>query len=674
MREHSGRTITFSSRRTLLVSVLLCFALGVNAENESIPMDVDGRNFNLPAKELTALCEDALTQAQNAFTTIENDTRVATLDTIWRPHDEMYIGLQRIQHVWYLKSIHPETSIQAAAEKCINDFSSFATSVDLSQKFYQRVASIDLEKLNSTEQLMVERRLRDFRKAGVDKDEATRERVRELISEITELGSEFDKNIRSDKRYVDTTPTALVGLPQDYIDEHPVDENGLIRISTSYPDYFPAMKYSADDELRKQLFIAAKNIATPDNEKVLKQLIAKRYELARLLGYPNHAASAMDSLMIGSPQSAQNFLQRVGKQVKKPAARDRDILLHRLHEIEPKAKRVEAWQTSYLFNQVQQEKYALDSREIRTYFHFNRVQAGIFQLTKDLFGVEIVPWVTDTWHEDVTTWEIREGGKVIGRFYLDMHPREDKYKHAAHWTLRTGLKDRQVPISGMATNFPKALMEHGQVTTFLHEFGHLLHNVFSGTQEWLDISGMSMERDFVEAPSQMLEEWAWDYDTLRLFAVNNQGESIPKKLVAKMNRARNFGEAVGTSTQIFYATLALNYYNREPASFDLLPLLKELQLEYGSYPYVEGTHFYNNFGHLNGYSSNYYMYQWSKAISTDLLSGFTRSGLRSKATASAYREKVLAPGGSKPAAQLIEDFLGRPFTLETYGDHLDQLN
>ena len=406
---------------------------------------------------------------------------------------------------------------------------------------------------------------------------------------------------------------------------------------------------------------------------MLRELIEKRHELARLLRYNSHAAMAMDGLMIGSPAHAQAFLSEIAVAAAPPAANDMAILLQRLRQTEPQAEKVQAWQSAYLSNLVRQEDYALDALEVREYFHFDQVRAGIFQLTQDLFGVQIVPWQTDTWHADVSAWEIREQGVAIGRFYLDMHPRENKYKHAAHWTLRSGLRQRQLPLSGMATNFPTGLMEHRQVKTFLHEFGHLLHNMFSGTQDWLDISGMSMERDFVEAPSQMLEEWVWDYDTLSHFARNAQGETIPRQLVEKMNRSRHFGEAAGTAGQLFYANLSLNYYQREPDSFELLPLLQQLQAQYSPVPYVEGTHFYNNFGHLNGYSSNYYIYQWSRAISTDMFSQFRKAGPAQPATANAYRHKVLAPGGSKPAADAVADFLGRPFSTRAYREYVDQL-
>jgi thimet oligopeptidase len=324
------------------------------------------------------------------------------------------------------------------------------------------------------------------------------------------------------------------------------------------------------------------------------------------------------------------------------------------------------WQSSYIQNLLRLEDYALDSQEVRTYFQYDRVRDGIFKLTEDLFGVEIEPWDTPTWHEDVETFQIKENGQLLGRFYMDNHPRPAKYQHAAHWTLRTGIKDKQIPMSGLAQNFPKGLMEHSQVETFLHEFGHLLHNMFASTQKWSPVAGMSMERDFVEAPSQMLEEWIWDYDTLSQFAINEQGETIPKELVDKMVRARYFGRATGTATQIYYANLSLNFYNRDPESFDLDELMKELEARYAAYPHLPGTHFYANFGHLNGYSSNYYTYQWSLAIATDLFSRFEEAGLRNTEVANDYRRTVLQAAGSKPASDFVADFLGREFSTDAY--------
>jgi Zn-dependent oligopeptidase len=663
------------TRMCKLVACIVCLAAGnASATPEASSQARDGWDYSLSANKLAALCDATIAAAGKAFTALEKDTSPATVQSVYGPYNAMQITLQAIEYVWYMKAVHPDTGVQAAAEQCVTAYTDFLVAVNLSPAFYQRVAAIDLESASESERFMINKKLKAFRQAGVDRDRATRDKARALTRTITDLGSTFEKAIRVDNRFVDTTPLQLAGLPQDFLDRHAPDDNGIIRISTDYPNYIPILQYATDDKLRYELFKAAKNVATPANSKTLTELIARRHELAILLGYDSHAAMAMDGLMVGAPDTAQDFLTQVGAAVQKPAGSELDTLLARLRVAEPQAKQVQAWQVDWLENLVRQEDFALNSQEIRTYFQFAKVQAGIFQLTEDMFGVQIVPWHTPTWHQDVTAWEIREDGKPLGRFYLDMHPRDNKYGHAAHWVLRTGLKDGQLPLSGMATNFSRGLMEHSQIESFLHEFGHLLHNMFSGTQQWMDISGMSMERDFVEAPSQMLEQWAWNYDTLREFAVNEKGEPIPPELVAKMNAARHFGEAVNVAAQVFYANLALAYYNTDPDSFQLLPMLQTLQAQYAPFPYVEGTHFYNNFRHLNGYSSNYYTYQWSQALSLDMFSRFQSNGLRDAATARAYREKVLAPAGSKPAAQLVEDFLGRPFSPATYTRYLQQLN
>lgn len=651
---------------------LLGFAAHAEHHSQN-KMLTEGIDPNLTGEQITKLCDDILAQAQTSFQALENSSGPATLKNVVGAYDQIIDNMMPVRHVWHIRAVHPEESIRDAANACSEKQSDFFTQTGLSKGYYDRVAAIDLSKLDNTERFMVESALSDFRRAGVDKDEATRNKIRALQQEITEIGNEFNKNIRSDVRHVEATAEQLDGLPQDYIDSHPADENGIIKISTDYPDLSPVMTYSTSDELRHKLRVAARSRGYPQNEAVLKKLIEKRHELANILGFKNHAEQSMDDKMIATPENAQAFLNRVGGALQEPVEKELAMLLKRLQKINPEAKEVQVWQASYLQNLIRQEDYALDSKEVREYFHYEKVRDGIFGLTEDLFGVDIQPWETATWHEDVETYQIMENGKLLGRFYMDNHPRADKYKHAAHWTLRPGIKDKQIPLSGLAQNFPRGLMEHGQVETFLHEFGHLIHNMFSGTQNWYAITGMSMERDFVEAPSQMLEEWIWDYDTLKTFASNEKGETIPKELVAKMNRARDFGLATGTATQIFYANLSLNYYNREPDSFELDPLMLDIQDKFAAYPYVEGTHFYANFGHLNGYSSNYYTYQWSLAIATDLFSRFEKEGMRNKKVAADYRNMVLGAAGSKPAADFVADFLGREFSPDAYIKKLQSL-
>jgi len=258
-----------------------------------------------------------------------------------------------------------------------------------------------------------------------------------------------------------------------------------------------------------------------------------------------------------------------------------------------------------------------------------------------------------------------------------MHPRDGKYNHAAQFGVREGVQGVQTPIAALVCNFPGGdgsvgLMEHSQVETFLHEFGHLLHTIFGGHQPRLSLSGINTERDFVEAPSQMLEEWVWDSDTLKTFAEDSSGKVIPDALIEKMRAARDFGRGLWTRHQMFYAALSLNYYNRPPGEVDLDQMMQDLQAEYSPFPYVQDTHFYTSFGHLDGYSAIYYTYMWSLVIATDMFSEFEKEGLRNPEVAQRYREHVLAPGGSKDAAELVADFLGRPYSFAAFENLLNE--
>jgi thimet oligopeptidase len=317
---------------------------------------------------------------------------------------------------------------------------------------------------------------------------------------------------------------------------------------------------------------------------------------------------------------------------------------------------------------------------VRPYFAFDRVKQGLFDVTGRLFGVSYRR-LTDApvWHPSVEAYEMLENGRAVARFYLDMHPRPDKYNHAAEFPLRAGVAGRQLPEAALVCNLPggqpgdPGLMTHDDVETFFHEFGHLLHALLAGRQRWVGISGISTEQDFVEAPSQMLEEWTLDPVTLATFAKHHEtNEPIPAPLVSRMRRASEFGKALTVRQQMVYAKLSLSVYDRDPKQVNTTTLVRELTNKYLPTKYVDGTHFQTSFGHLDGYSAVYYTYMWSLVIAKDLFSRFDRDNLLSPNVAARYRDAVLAPGGSKPAAELVQDFLGRPFNSQAWRTWLDR--
>jgi thimet oligopeptidase len=278
----------------------------------------------------------------------------------------------------------------------------------------------------------------------------------------------------------------------------------------------------------------------------------------------------------------------------------------------------------------------------------------------------------------VLAYDVVRGDATLGRIYLDMHPREGKYKHAAQFPLKDGVEGVQLPEGVLVCNFPApgadgtaALMEHDDVVTMFHEFGHLMHHVLGGHQRWITQSGVATEWDFVEAPSQMFEEWAWSYDTLARFARHQRtGETIPKELVENMRRADKFGLGTQTVQQIFYASISLDFHRADPATLDQLATVQALQKRFTPFSYVPGTRFHASFGHLVGYSAMYYTYQWSLVIAKDLLTPFEQTGLMATDVTHSYRDKVLVPGGSRDAVDLVRDFLGRDYDFAAYERYL----
>lgn len=655
--------------KKLLLVGLAALSTQACTQNDMI---TSGVKLDWTPDEYLQQCKSTVAQMNADFTEFEKQ-ELQGLKPIIGGFDRIIDQMMPFYPSWYLKSVHADADFRDAATACVQEMTDFFSRTELSQPYYQKVSSIDTSNLSEVERHMVETMITDFEKGGVDKSDEVRAKIRELNNKITEIGNKFDQNIREDVRSVKVKASELKGLPQDYIDQRKPDQDGLVTITTDYPDLYPVMTYAESDDLRQKMRVASRSRGYPKNEAVLKELLSLRHEQATLLGYENYAQLTMDGKMIGSPANAQAFLDKITSALVTPVKKEKAIFLERLNEIDPDAKEVKEWQVSYLENLIRQEDYSVDAKEVRQYFQYENVRKGIFDLTEKLFSVEISPWETSTWHEDVETYQIKKDGELIARFYMDNHPREGKYKHAAAFPLRPGIKDKQITLYGLAQNFPKGLMEHGQVETFLHEFGHLLHGVFSGQQEWYAVAGLSMERDFVEAPSQMLEEWIWDYDTLKTFAFNADGEVIPKELVNKMIEARDFGKATGTATQVFYAQLSLQYYMQNPKELDLNEKMLSLHEKYAPFPYTEGTHFFTNFGHLNGYSANYYTYQWSLAISKDLFSRFEKAGMNDPKVAAEYRDLVLSAGGSLPAAVFIEKFLGRPFTVDAYIESLKKL-
>jgi len=575
------------------------------------------------------------------------------------------------------KETSPVEAMRTAGEKCQVDAVALFTDISLDRGLYDALQKIDLKSLDPDTQYYVTKTLKDFRRSGVDRDEATRAKIKALNEEIVKIGQEFGRNIAQDVRTISVDPADLNGLPDDFKRSHPAGADGKIVLKTDNTDYIPFMTYSTSSPARERFWKTYRLRGYPKNIEVLSRLMQKRYELATLLGYPNWAALVTEDKMIGSEKNAADFIEKISAASEARMKRDYAELLAEWKKQHPEATRVEPWDSTYLSEQVRAEKYDFDSKAVRPYFEYNRVKQGLFDVTSKMYGITYRR-ATDAkvWHPDVEAYDVVEKGKVLGRIYLDMFPRENKYKHYATFGLTDGKNHQGMPEAALVCNFPRpgkepALMQHGDVVTFFHEFGHLIASIFSNNQQrWA--GGPGVQWDFVEAPSQMLEEWTWDPNVLQTFAKHYQtGEPIPTELVVKMKKADDFGRGLNVRQQMFYAAVSLNYYNRDPKDVDTTKLAAELQSRYTPFPYVEGTYMQTAFGHLDGYSAIYYTYMWSLVIAKDMFTQFQQHGLLDPETAASYRHNVLERMNARPSAELVTKFLDRPYNFKAYESWLN---
>lgn len=576
-----------------------------------------------------------------------------------------------------LSEVHPDSAVRESAEGYIRQASEFRTRLMQHRPLYDALGAFEAplgkSTLDGLSRRVVSLIRRDMKRVGVELDDAERERVVALRKELVEIEQEFSRNIRDDVRSVEVEPLALEGLPADFVAGHP-PEDGKVRISTDYPDYLPFMTYSRNGDARHELLLQFHTRATPANLGILDRMLSVRHEFARVLGYPTWAAYATEDKMVGSTEQARGFIESAYSATLASAETERSELLaaKRRDGLDPTS--IGDWELAYYTERVKADVLDFDAREVRPYFEYRAVTGAILGLMSDLFGLSFSAVAEPAWHQSVETFDVAVDGRHMGRISLDMHPRDGKYKHAACFCLEVGVGGRQKPHFVLVCNFPDpslgpALMDHSDVVTYFHEFGHLVHFILCGAVPWTRLVEVD-EWDFIEAPSQFLEEWIYEFDVLRRFARHvDTGKPITEALVNRLRAARDFGRGIFVQRQLFFASVSLAFHDRDPADLDTTRLLHELADRYSPTVLDPRSRFHASFGHLQGYTAAYYTYMWSLVIAKDLRTPFAK-GLMDLEQARRYRDLILAPGGTKPAAELIEDFLGRPFGFDAFREWL----
>ncbi len=618
---------------------------------------------------------ERLARAQSAIQAILAIRGLRTIENTLTLYDEAFNQLDAANNIANIsQNVQTDTAFRDAATAMLNRANAANVALTLNREVYQALAAINLTHSDSATHYYVNRRLLEFRLAGVDKDDAVRAKVQALNEQLGDEQSRFSRNISDDRSFIDIAANELAGLPQDYLDRHKQAADGTVRLTVRYTDFFPVITFAENAEVRRRLMTAFVNRGYPGNEIVVKQMLQTRYEIARLLGYTSWADYSAAGTMIGSGEHIASFIQQLDKTVRPFANRELGVLLAEKRKSIPDAKELWNYDNWYYPELVRRAQYDFDSRSLRPYFPFQQVQQGVLDTAARFFGVTFRKEMgVAAWDPSVETWDVVDQEKVIGRFFLDLHPRKNKYTHNAAFPVLAGIRGRQLPEAVLICNFPApsasdpGLTDYTDVVTFFHEFGHLMHHILGGNQAWAGISGIRTESDFVEAPSQMLEELMSSPKILASFARHYQtGEPIPQELVVRLNRASTFGRARQTELQNAFSAISYDLHKTDPARMDLDTVCSNDIERYSTIRLSPGVHFCASFDHLSVYGSSYYKYSWDKVIAEAFFARFNHDDPASGDAPSRYRRFVLEPGGSMPATNLVKNFLGRPQQMNAF--------
>jgi len=574
----------------------------------------------------------------------------------------------------FLARVHPDKAVQARAVELEERLQKWTTDLVFRRDLYDMVCSYagtaEAAALEPIRRRLVDHWLRDLRRAGHELDNDARAELKAKQLVLIELQVEFSKNLDEWDDGIDVTREQLAGMSADYVTRlSPGSGEGSYRISMAYPDYVPFLQQGIDRDLRRRLQYKFWNQAVEANRPLLEKAVAVRQEIADLLGYKTWAHFAIETTMATSPENVAEFYDGIIPQLSDKAATELSAMTALHHEQHP-GDDVQSWDWTYLHTRQKKNDYGIDQDEVASYFSLEPLVEGMFDVTGDVFGLDYERIVdTRAWHADVYLYGIKNRGEdePFAYFYADLFPREGKFGHAAAFPIRYGrlAGDSYVkPVAAIVANFTKptdvgpSLLQHSEAVTLWHEFGHVLHFCLTNV-DLVRFSGYDTEWDFVEAPSQIMENWMWEPEVLQRFARHHATDDpIPDELVEQLVAARDLNVGLHTVRQAFLGQLDMAMH----ATAEAVDLDDVYARTYAltQLPFHDGTFFPASFGHLmGGYDAGYYGYLWAQVYGDDMFSVFEQEGIMSRAVGARYRDEVLARGGSRDAVEHVRAFLGR---------------
>ena len=601
--------------------------------------------------------------------------------------------LEYISSIFFnLNSAMTDSLMQDIAQKVSPKLTAYGHEIYMNQELFNRVKQVyeqkEKQNLNPEQHALLEKTWKAFIKGGANLEGADKERFKEVSIELSKLSLTFDKNELAETNAFElhvTTEEDLSGLPEGVkemaaITAKQKGKEGWI-FTLHYPSFAPFMKYADNRKLREQMYRANSSRGYHDNEynneEIIKKITALRLELAQIMGYKNYAEYALTDRMANTPEIVNNFIEELHKASHPASLRDKK-------EVEEYARKaglkgeLQRWDWAYYSNKLMQEKYALDDEMLKPYFKLENVQSGIFDLANQLYGITFrevhnIP----LYHKEVKTFEVYDTDSTyLGVLYLDFFPRESKGGGAWMTEFRgQKIKDGKDsrPLISMVMNFTKptetkpSLLSFNEVTTFLHEFGHAMHGMLSKCT-YGSTSGTNVYRDFVELPSQIMENWALEKEWLDTWAVHYQtGERLPQEYIDKIKKSANFQSGYASDRQLSFAMVDMAWHTiTQPVTEPLIEFENRAMGRTEIMPAVKGSAFSTAFGHIfaGGYAAGYYGYKWAEVLDADAFSVFKKNGIFDKKTATSFRKNILEKGGSENPMILYKRFRGQEPTVD----------
>ena len=661
-------------KKWLTLIFILALAAGVNGMESMFRNGV--LHFDYKAEDLAPA--EAVARQQ-----LEKDLAdLVAIPDAQRTFDNTVLGYERAFEKYgdalgmsgFLSYVSTDKNFRDAALALQMQMSQYMVDVATRRDVYRAIKAYADTKpqLEPDQALLLKDMMIGFKNSGMELSDEDLETFKKLNREKTQYIIQFDKNVQEYKDYLDVDETQLQGLGNDYISKLQKTPQGKYRVTLDYPDYVPFMLNSESDEARKELEFKYNRRGGEENVALLEKTLTLRRQIAQLLGYKNHAQLKLENRMAKNPETVEKFLKDLQKRLQPMAkAEDKNLIAYKNEKKGTKSRTLYPYESGYWGNKYKKENLDVDPELIKEYFPSDVVIEGMLELFGNLFGIAFEPADIPVWHPDVKAFKIvnKDDGALVAYFYMDLYPREGKYKHAACFDLVEGKEKEdgtyQTPFVAIVANMNKpsadtpSLLKHGEVSTLFHEFGHVLHNALTKAR-YSSQSGTSVSWDFVETPSQMLERWAWNPQVLKKISKHYQtAQPLPDEMIEKMIAAKNFGAAGSYLRQDFFAQydMTLHTKNKTPDTtktyFSMTKKIRGLPLTKGTYPQAA-------FGHImGGYDAGYYGYLWSEVIAEDFFSEFEKNGVFNPQTGLKFRREILEKGGTVEEEQMVQNFLGR---------------